>query len=69
MASIKSSIKQLIPEKLLDLYRVLRFPSDRYAFFPHPLSYKQDGLATAHNCDFMKDERFMRAYHQGEATG
>ena len=32
-------------------------------------SYAQDGLYTLHCADFMKDERFARAYAAGEATG
>ena len=27
------------------------------------LTYNQDGLATQHNCDFMKDEHFMKSYN------
>ena len=34
-----------------------------------PLTYNQDGLATVHNCDFMRDPRFMEAYAQGKNTG
>ena len=34
-----------------------------------PLTYKQDGLATIHNCDFLQDPRFRQAYALGEATG
>lgn len=34
-----------------------------------PLTYNQDGLATIHNCDFLRDERFSRAYTLGESTG
>ena len=29
-----------------------------------PLMYNQDGLATRHNCDVMRDENFVRAYHR-----
>ncbi len=29
-------------------------------------TYDQDGLATVHNCDFMSDEAFIRAYEEGE---
>jgi len=35
---------------------------------PNP-TYAQDGLYTLHCADFMKDERFARAYAAGEATG
>ncbi|MBM3254639.1 MAG: hypothetical protein FJZ16_10320, partial [Candidatus Omnitrophica bacterium] len=34
-----------------------------------PLTYNEDGLATRHNCDFMKDERFVQAYNRGKNTG
>lgn len=33
------------------------------------LTYNQDGLATIHNCDFINDKRFLKAYEAGEATG
>jgi O-methyltransferase len=33
------------------------------------LSYLQDGLATVHNCRFMADETFVRAYRAGKETG
>lgn len=36
---------------------------------PGPLTYNQDGLASKHNCDFIKDERFAKAYAAGKATG
>jgi hypothetical protein len=32
-------------------------------------TYHEDGLATEHNCDFLRDERFCRAYGLGRATG
>ncbi len=32
-------------------------------------TYHEDGLATEHNCDFVQDERFIRAYELGRATG
>lgn len=32
-------------------------------------TYHEDGLATEHNCDFLRDERFARAYAAGRATG
>lgn len=34
-----------------------------------PVTYNQDGLATTHNADFMRDPRFMAAYAAGQATG
>lgn len=32
-------------------------------------TYDQDGLLTVHNCDFMSDPLFLRAYQAGKATG
>jgi hypothetical protein len=32
-------------------------------------TYHQDGLATVHNVDFIKDARFAHAYAKGRATG
>ncbi len=40
-----------------------------YTLVSGPLRYNQDGLATAHNCDFMKDPRFGESYRAGEQTG
>ncbi len=34
-----------------------------------PLTYNRDGLATAHNADFIKDPRFRNAYRAGRDTG
>lgn len=34
-----------------------------------PISYINDGLITSHNCDFLKDDRFKKAYELGKATG
>ena len=60
------------------LLRILPARAIRLAhFFNHPESYTllsdfryhQDGLATQHNCDFMDEERFGRAYRLGESTG
>lgn len=41
---------------------------DRHVVVANP-TYAQDGLYTLHCADFMKDERFARAYAAGEATG
>ncbi len=40
-----------------------------YRLVQGPLTYNQDGLATRHNCDFMKDKRFVHAYNLGKSTG
>lgn len=51
----------------LDLLKLeLRFPlADGRALVQGPLTYNQDGLATRHNADFMRDPRFEAAYQAG----
>jgi O-methyltransferase len=52
--------------KLLNFLRKIK-----NTLFPIPrpnYTYNQDGLATFHNCDFMKDEKFVGAYKAGKAT-
>lgn len=34
-----------------------------------PLTYNRDGLASEHNCDFINDPRFAKAYQLGKQTG
>lgn len=40
-----------------------------YELVAGPLTYNQDGLASTHNCDFMKDKLFMESYALGKRTG
>lgn len=40
-----------------------------FELVPAPLTYNQDGLATRHNCDFLRDKNFLKAYSSGVATG
>lgn len=51
----------------LDLLKLeVRFPlSDGRTLVQGPLAYNQDGLATRHNADFMRDARFLEAYRAG----
>lgn len=39
-----------------------------YELVAGPLTYNQDGLATRHNCDFIKDPLFAEAYNLGQAA-
>lgn len=44
----------------------VRFPlADGRTLVQGPLTYNQDGLATRHNSDFMRDPRFLEAYRAG----
>jgi O-methyltransferase len=64
--SIKSKIINLLPERLFASLRVLKRPE---LYMPLTVvTYNQDGLVTQHSADFMKDERFARAYKIGEST-
>ena len=40
-----------------------------YQLAPATLTYNQDGLATDHNCDFINETKFSRAYEAGLTTG
>lgn len=55
----------------LDTLRIdLRFPlADGRTLVQGPLTYNQDGLATQHNADFMRDPRFAEAYRVGMENG
>lgn len=75
----------LLPDKLRNILRVIRrstipdfiwhkiklprFHSRVIEQVVGPLTYNQDGLATQHNCDFIKNKRFAHAYKMGKATG
>lgn len=51
----------------LDLIKLeVRFPlPDGRVLVQGPLAYNQDGLATQHSADFMRDVRFLEAYRVG----
>lgn len=53
-----SRIKQIINENLKP-----------YQLVKGPLTYKSDGLATIHNCDFLREELFTKSYNKGKKTG
>ena len=57
----------ILPDRYFAALRVLRDP--RFSLAVEKVTYNQDRLLTSHNCDFMNDERFARAYKKGEETG
>ena len=65
---VKSLLKKVIPPWMIKIVRHPKLDPD-YVLIKGPLTYNQDGLATIHNCDFMKDGRFMEAYNLGKQTG
>ena len=69
MPDIRNVLKKVLPDRAVDLYRVLRYPVETYAVIRGPVSYNQDGLATMHNADFLSDPLFKTSYELGEKTG
>jgi O-methyltransferase len=61
--------QKFIPEPIWRHLTWLHFLRENTEKVIGPLTYNQDGLATRHNCDFIKEERFARAYKAGEETG
>jgi O-methyltransferase len=61
-------IKQNLPPGIKKYLKALYRPS-HMVVLPFPASYDEDGFATVHNCDFIKDPLFMRAYEKGMETG
>ena len=60
-----SLLKKVLPAEVIRLIQMIKnFRS--FVLVHGPLTYNQDGLATRHNCDFMKDELFMEAYTVGK---
>lgn len=56
--------KKIIPNRLFHSLRILRRPD---AYLPLDLiTYNQDGLTSQHNCDFIEEANFHRAYQAGE---
>jgi len=51
------------------LRRLTRNLAPNYELVPGPLTYNQDGLASCHNADFMKEPLFMESYALGKSTG
>lgn len=68
MPSFFALAKQYLPARLVKVLRLLTH-IDLYELIPGPMTYSQDGMATSHNADFLRDPRFARAYQAGEATG
>lgn len=64
MIDLKKTLKKSIPDRIRKFINRIR----HIAIVDGPLSYKQDGLYTLHNCDFLKDELFLEAYNLGKGT-
>ncbi|MFN8166087.1 MAG: TylF/MycF/NovP-related O-methyltransferase [Bacteroidia bacterium] len=49
-------------------FRKIRYNSEIFNNLFGPTTYNWDGLATSSNADFMKDQRFMKAYESAKNT-
>src|SRR2546428_4329051 len=55
--------------RLRPVWRVLPYVVEPHELVTGPLTYNQDGLASCHNCDFMRDQLFLESYDLGKSTG
>lgn len=71
MITLGQMLKAVMPIPLQQrLLKSLATPQQRDLLsFTHSMTFFEDGLATKHNADFMKDARFLRAYELGKQTG
>jgi len=67
MSFVGATGYKFLPRRVFNAIRVLKYPELVLRF--ENVTYDQDGLVTAHNADFMSDDRFARAYKKGEETG
>ena len=62
---LRSILIKYLPQSIINVIRQIPRPI-LFKGFPR---YKQDGLATIHNCEFMNDKLFTEAYKLGDETG
>jgi len=55
--------------RLNQVSKIVYYLAPRYELVCGPLTYHQDGLATIHNSDFIKDRLFAESYNLGRALG
>jgi O-methyltransferase len=67
MSFIGATSYKFLPRRLFNALRILKYPELLLPF--ESFTYNQDGLVTDHNVDFMRDDRFARAYKKGDETG
>lgn len=61
--------QKFIPNSIWERLTWVHLLTRRTVRVAGPLTYNEDGLATKHNCDFINEPRFSRAYKAGEITG
>jgi O-methyltransferase len=55
-------------DRIISIAKKIIFPT-RYFRRMYPYTYMDDGLATIHNCEFIKEPSFQEAYKVAKATG
>lgn len=68
ITALRKKLTNKLPQPVFDVL-VKLYQTRGLAFVPGPLTYNQDGLASKHNCDFMQEPRFAKAYELGRKTG
>lgn len=66
--TLQNVITRHLPDGLVKALKVLLRPG-RTVVLPYRPTYQEDGFATVHNCDFINEPEFQRAYAAGERTG
>jgi O-methyltransferase len=63
MSAFRNTVKKIIPEKILRMWRNRDFNPDDYYMLPKKaVTYHQDLLYTFHNADFQYEKKFAEAY-------
>src|SRR5689334_3359536 len=58
---MKSIIKKVFPKKFVKALQFMKLQDQ--------MTYSKDGLYTVHNCNFIEDPDFIKAYEAGKNTG
>jgi O-methyltransferase len=66
---MRNFLRKLLPKPLFRLAMHLYRLPQSIVYFRGPHTYKQDGLITRHNTDFLHDPRFQAAYNIGAKVG
>lgn len=69
--TIKTVLRQTLPKSTFAKLKGFFIPSHYIVFsggWQAPVKFNEDGMATAHNADFINDKTFQQAYRAGCAT-
>jgi len=68
LAALKLA-RRVAPHIPQPVKKAIKFLMGRYRLVEGPLTYREDGLYTRHNCDFVRDPHFVEAYGAAKDTG